>query len=172
MEQKIGELEATLKCRDLSMKRVIPQRFTSWSPTYAMHYHFLDAVHTRRLTRRIADLYDTASCNLLTRYVAPWLLNPRASKHEKIRIAFVSRHLKYDHSLGQHIRGIIEGISRERFHVIMVHVIAAGSGESTRFCRSHIQVMKYIQSPQGLTECMILLKQLEGLKPILLSIPK
>ena len=40
----------------------------------------------------------------------------------KIRVGFLSRFLMRSHSLGQHIRGVMQHLDRSKFHVIAIHI--------------------------------------------------
>lgn len=55
----------------------------------------------------------------------------------KIKVAFLSRYLVVDHSLGMHIRGIIDYLPRDKFEVLMIHIkpVEERGDESTNFIR-------------------------------------
>ena len=76
---------------------------------FYLAYHGLD---DRMLQEKIARMYLRACPSL--GYVAPHCRDPRPPSGRPVRIGFVSTNLR-EHTIGRLFRGLIAGLSRERF---------------------------------------------------------
>ena len=121
-----------------------PQNYTHWFPTYALHYHNMDARNNLDLTKKISTLYlhSTRSLN----WVAPHLTGDyhqkqherSKSKRNRIKVGFLSAFLRHDHSLGQHIRGVIDSLDRMEYQVFLIHIGATRSNQDLLVTKSII----------------------------------
>ena len=110
-----------------------PQNYTSWYPTYPIHYHLLNAKDIVSISKQITTLYKRSTRSLL--WVAPNLrqnqinqnlpraLAPPPLPPQHIKIGFISAFLYYDHSLGQHISGVIQQLHRnKKYEITLIHL--------------------------------------------------
>ena len=123
-----------------------PQQGGVWSPLFAPYYHLFDSHRLAGLSKNIAALYKDSTTSLM--YAVPTPPNSKSnnSRNDKIHIIFVSAHMHNDHSLGMHIRGVIENISRDLFRVTIAHIANDNPNEeivdrsSTNFILGHAGV--------------------------------
>jgi len=123
-----------------------PQNYSHWYPTFALHYHNFNSRENLRLTSAISSLYLKSTRSLS--WVSPALQststvendtvhsycrappdnknnnnnNNNSKQSSRIKLALVSAFFSYDHSLGQHIRGVIDTLNRNKFQVILIHL--------------------------------------------------
>jgi protein O-GlcNAc transferase len=115
-----------------------PQNISDWYPTYPLHYHLMDAADTMRIAAAVSRLYWRAAKGIS--WVAPprFLWARQRQRHlsqgrgvrTKIRVGFLSRFFYYSHSLGQHIRGVMQHLDRSRFLVMAIHIQSEGELQS------------------------------------------
>ena len=93
---------------------ISPQRFSSWSPLFSVHYMFLSVHGTFYLQQLVASIYARFCPSITDTFVpAPRCLIfslPRLAvvpKRDKIKIGFLSKYLYRGHSLAKHIGGLI-----------------------------------------------------------------
>jgi hypothetical protein len=104
----------------------------------------MDARNNLDLTKKISTLYlhSTRSLN----WVAPHLTGDyhqkqherSKSKRNRIKVGFLSAFLRHDHSLGQHIRGVIDSLDRMEYQVFLIHIGATRSNQDLLVTKSII----------------------------------
>lgn len=82
----------------------------------ASFYFAYHGMNDRLIQKKTAAFYENTCPSLL--FQAPHCCADRGCPDGKIRIGFVSRHLK-NHTVGKYVRGIIANLSRKLFHVVV-----------------------------------------------------
>jgi hypothetical protein len=114
-----------------------PQNYSNWYPHYGTFYHLFDAQDILLISMKISNLYFRSTRSLT--WVAPHLQtssssfsssfssfsssSPSSSPSSSIKIGFISSMFNYGHSLGQHIRGVINELKVvDHYEIFLIHL--------------------------------------------------
>lgn len=149
-----------------------PQRGSIWSPLYVPYYHLYSMSKLSLIAKDLSKLYSESTSSLAWLNADIYMeMEKKVTDNKTVHVVFVSAFMTLDHSLGQHISGVVAQLSlrKDKFKITIVHITEGGVKDSYKFILND-QESLFLNKDQGyLSENR---EKLAGLKPDVIIYPE